>query len=324
MKNRGFTIVELLIVVVVIAILAAITIVAYNGIQARTKNSAASTTAQSAAKKVLSYMAINSDQVPATLADAGVGDQGSTSYQYSTNTTTAPQSFCVTATVNGVSYYINNTNVTSPQPGVCAGQSANGVATITNLVVNPSAEIDLTGWEFAGNGNGLVQQQSRPTSGGQSGGAFARMAITTAPSSMSGLGIWVASYGTLPSTNSTQYMASMYVRSSQPLQIGLNAVPYQSNWSYTGGEVYGSTVTLAPDTWTRLSVPITVPAGSQYLRVRARLSGTTAPPANTTIDADAAMLTSGSTLYTYADGASNNWAWTGAAHNSSSVGMPLP
>ena len=35
MKVRGFTIVELLIVIVVIAILASITIVAFNGIQAR-------------------------------------------------------------------------------------------------------------------------------------------------------------------------------------------------------------------------------------------------------------------------------------------------
>ncbi len=34
-KSRGFTIVELLIVIVIIAILAAITIVAYNGIQNR-------------------------------------------------------------------------------------------------------------------------------------------------------------------------------------------------------------------------------------------------------------------------------------------------
>ena len=38
--NRGFTIVELLIVIVVIGILAAITIVAYNGLQQRANNSA--------------------------------------------------------------------------------------------------------------------------------------------------------------------------------------------------------------------------------------------------------------------------------------------
>lgn len=40
-KNRGFTIVELLIVIVVIAILAAISVVAYNGIQDRAKMSKA-------------------------------------------------------------------------------------------------------------------------------------------------------------------------------------------------------------------------------------------------------------------------------------------
>ena len=45
-KQRGFTIVELLIVIVVIGILAAITIVAYNGVQTRalnTKQKAAAT-----------------------------------------------------------------------------------------------------------------------------------------------------------------------------------------------------------------------------------------------------------------------------------------
>ena len=50
-KRRGFTIVELLIVVVVIAILAAITIVAYNGITANARDSALKADLNTAAKK---------------------------------------------------------------------------------------------------------------------------------------------------------------------------------------------------------------------------------------------------------------------------------
>lgn len=50
-KQSGFTIVELLIVVVIIAILAAITIVAYNGIQNRARGSAALSTASTVQKK---------------------------------------------------------------------------------------------------------------------------------------------------------------------------------------------------------------------------------------------------------------------------------
>ena len=45
-KQHGFTIVELLIVVVIVAILASITIVAYTGIQQRSKNSAVAATAR--------------------------------------------------------------------------------------------------------------------------------------------------------------------------------------------------------------------------------------------------------------------------------------
>jgi len=53
--QSGFTIVELLIVIVVIGILAAITIVAYNGIQARGKNSAAQAAATTVVKKAELY-----------------------------------------------------------------------------------------------------------------------------------------------------------------------------------------------------------------------------------------------------------------------------
>ncbi len=58
-RKNGFTIVELLIVIVVIAILAAISIVAYNGIQARAKTSSAKTLAGSIVKKAEVFNSLN-------------------------------------------------------------------------------------------------------------------------------------------------------------------------------------------------------------------------------------------------------------------------
>jgi len=56
-KDRGFTIVELLIVIVVIAILAAIVIVAYNGVQKRAQVSTAKSNAESIQKVAEAYAA---------------------------------------------------------------------------------------------------------------------------------------------------------------------------------------------------------------------------------------------------------------------------
>ena len=59
-KNvSGFTIVELLIVIVVIGILAAITIVAYNGMQQKAKNTSMVASANQAIKLIKSYDALN-------------------------------------------------------------------------------------------------------------------------------------------------------------------------------------------------------------------------------------------------------------------------
>ena len=82
-RQPAFTIVELLIVIVIIAILAAITVVAYNGLQTRARASAASA-ALSQARKKLELYKVDNGSYPATgsLSTAGITDANDTTYQY--------------------------------------------------------------------------------------------------------------------------------------------------------------------------------------------------------------------------------------------------
>lgn len=113
-KDRGFTIVELLIVIVVIAILAAITIVAYNGIQNRAKTSSGQAAASNVQKKVESYNAAvgsyptgaaNGDAFEALLNGQTESTIGSIQIAVPTSTNgqnTVQVQYCTTAGVTGV------------------------------------------------------------------------------------------------------------------------------------------------------------------------------------------------------------------------------
>jgi len=81
-KRRGFTIVELLIVIVVIGILAAITIMAYNGIQQRTRDTQRAADITTLLKLLESYKTLNGVYPTAT------GDVGNSGYELSTDTST--------------------------------------------------------------------------------------------------------------------------------------------------------------------------------------------------------------------------------------------
>lgn len=67
-SEKGFTLVELLIVIVVIAILAAIVIVAYNGIQNRAKTQSGKAAASNMQKKIEAYNAATGAYPTATTA----------------------------------------------------------------------------------------------------------------------------------------------------------------------------------------------------------------------------------------------------------------
>lgn len=112
-QRRGFTIVELLIVVVVIAILAAITIVAYNGITANAKESALKSDLTTAAKKLHvakiedgSFPGAKPGFMSANLAYAGGGN-----------------AFCISGTANGKDFRIKESG------GVEEGDCTASVAT---------------------------------------------------------------------------------------------------------------------------------------------------------------------------------------------------
>lgn len=317
-SQRGFTIVELLIVVIVIAILAAITLVAFSNVTNRAKASAAASAAQQAAKKVAIYMTTNADQVPIDLATAGVTDQNGTSYQFRTDATTSPQKYCITATSNGVSSFINNTDQTSPKAGACPGHGVDGGSTVTNLFPDPSLTGAIAYWNsFGTSGAGT---RSTPTDGGAQGPSYARLRVTTAPT---GGSLGTGTNITQPAVAGQSYSFSGYVRTSWVTSSAASILFVDG----VGGNlpsVNGSSTAIPAGTWTRVTVTGVAPAGTAAMRPWvATTSGAALPPANSTFDADGFMLTSGAIIVPYGDGDAPGWAWNGAANNSSSTGPAL-
>lgn len=120
-KTEGFTIVELLIVVVVIAILAAITIVAFNGIQERAKVSSLQQSISQAQQKVRIWKTTNSDTLPPSLVDAdpALSDPTWTYQTYDQNT-----NYCISKTIGSMGYFALSTKPSQYFAGVCSDPKA--------------------------------------------------------------------------------------------------------------------------------------------------------------------------------------------------------
>jgi prepilin-type N-terminal cleavage/methylation domain-containing protein len=118
-RSGGFTIVELLIVIVVIAILAAITIVAYNGIQQRARTTAAQSTLTQLARSLeAAKVTAGQNSYPNTLASASITSPAGYSHHYSTRD--SGRGYCLTITAQGRSFFITSANQTA-SPGSCDG-----------------------------------------------------------------------------------------------------------------------------------------------------------------------------------------------------------
>lgn len=114
--QKGFTIVELLIVIVVIGILAAITIVSYNGIQNRANDTSVRNDLSNLATSLAMYQVIN-EQYPADLLAAGLDIKiNKTAYGNHYNNLhnivychTATSFAVIARSVSGTTYAVTNT-----------------------------------------------------------------------------------------------------------------------------------------------------------------------------------------------------------------------
>jgi prepilin-type N-terminal cleavage/methylation domain-containing protein len=221
-SHPGFTIVELLIVIVVIGILAAITIVAYNGIQGRAIAASLQSDLDNASKQLKLFQVDNS-AYPTTNDCSASPAAGSiclksasgttyTAFQVS-NASLSSQAFCLTATNSSTSYRITNDG--TPTSGTCSGVVLGGVSCPSGFIVVPGSSTygtsDFCTMKYA-----------------------ASQASATVPISQAGSAPWVS----ISQTNAISYSANVagctgchLITEPEFMTIAQNVLSVASNWS---------------------------------------------------------------------------------------------
>jgi len=310
-KTRGFTIVELLIVIVVIGILVAIVIVAYNGIQQRAHAATVQADLEGSAKQMANDNTLTSSYaLTAAAVDSGKGlptSAGTTYVYHSTGTT-----YCITGT-NGTSTYMIADTAPTPTAGGCPGDGVGGVAAITNYAQDPDAT-SLANFGQSG-GSPASSTASIATDQVYHGTTSFKRAITSAGQTGAAARIPSQSLKVLAG----QSMAwSFWIYSSRAGTI----TPWVDASKVSDGSYAGcgsSSVGIPANAWTKVIASCSASvdmyptqAGGYNLSVQ-------------TGDAvwfDAYMIQSGASLANYADGNSPSWIWNGSANSATSTGPP--
>jgi len=308
LKNKhGFTIVELLIVIVVIGILAAITIVSYSGIQQRARIAVLQSDLRNASTQLeLENAQKNSYPSSAAAANDGKGLTASagTTYQY---VTTAPfAQYCLAATNAQSSYYLTSSDATIRE-GACP-------EIISNLVPNPGVRASASGYNSFYSETSVLRNPVQWSSTGYA----ARLTIGS--SAMAFEGIELKGVNSAPTlTPGTQYTASWRVVTSRA-----SSVRIESGSAESGGSTTASSGVTTTSAGTPVKQWITFTTGSNSSwKLATRLSTTSGWQSGDYIEVSEFMLSPGSTQYNYADGASSGWSWVGAQDNSASSGPRL-
>jgi prepilin-type N-terminal cleavage/methylation domain-containing protein len=319
-NKQGFTIVELLIVIVVIGILAAITIVAYNGIQDRARTSAVSSALSQAAKKLAVYQVDNPDLYPAdktALEALGIKDTESVTYQY-TRTSTTPNTYCITATTGTISYKISNTT-TAPSAGGCAGHGQGGVAALTNYYRDPKPNNTSPAGAWDG-GNTMTLANMAST--WSASGRMNRMTFSNVTSiPQGGPTLYIGT--TYPTGQKFTISAGVRVSTgtgnvgSISLDRNTSAGTLTTHATGGSGVLSSSSTRIVYATFTADSAAVS-DGLRLYFQISNKASGTVAEYADVNMypgDYDASR--------NWASGDSPNWVWNGTINNSTSTGPAL-
>ncbi len=116
--RSGFTIVELLIVIVVLGVLMTIVAVAYNGLQARARKAAIETQLGQINRKVLTHAAGVDAVYPDSLAEIGIVSKAPFTFSYSASNGTNPKTFCASVSDGTTVYKVDSASQT-PVAGSC-------------------------------------------------------------------------------------------------------------------------------------------------------------------------------------------------------------
>lgn len=303
-KQSGFTIVELLIVVVVIAILAAITIVSYNAITDRTKQSAAQSLVEQVNKKILAYAVVNGETYPPDLDAIGISASDQANLQYSVNYSASPPTYGLTATNGKYSYYTSST-VSQPTSGGYPGHSANGVAAITNMSTNPSVENDTSG--FSGANGSTISRQSAAAIFGSNG-----LRVVTPSGGVTDSGVRIAYLSGLNSGQKFTISVSVRAVTAGTYRLSLQGT------SAGGSSGFSQPITLSANQVGRITYLMTTAAAGDITGYILRTN-----TATSTFDIDGVMIIQGDVTSGYADGDTSGWVWNGNAGNSTSKGVPI-
>lgn len=262
-RQSGFTIVELLIVVVVIAILAAITIVAYNGIADRSRNSTTQSALSSAAKAMeVAYIDGGSTAYPTSLP-VNVKEASGLILSLSQN----GNGFCINAEPTASSttkpmYYdsINGGLKDGVCPGAVIANSERGGN--PNLVDDPNFQtISASGdnwWSVVGSGTAFTATTRAGIAGDPIPNRPVLVMSNTAAQPSATFAYVKGPVNEMAITNGTSYTTSYYVRlAAGTFTSDLSQIAVMSGSATNASIPYTSAGAVPTSSWRKITRAVT-------------------------------------------------------------------